>query len=151
MPTLGDFLVFIANVMGIPVSALPTNAPIITYAFDWAMAVVDDQLAGVPYISGSWSQYAIAVYNLAGDRIINFATDQTGQTYFADLRNTLKINAFTPGIVSSTADSSTSTSLEVPDFFKGMTLEDLQLLKTPYGRQYMAIAQKYGKTIWGLS
>jgi hypothetical protein len=71
--------------------------------------------------------------------------------YFAKLRKDLKLNTFVPGVVSSTSDLSTSVGLDNPDFFKNLTLDQLQLLKTPYGQRYLAIAQKYGPTVWGLT
>lgn len=71
--------------------------------------------------------------------------------FFADARRVLKLNSFTPGIVGSTSDLSTSVSLDVPEFFKHLTLDQLQLLKTPYGRAYLRLAQRYGPTVWGIT
>lgn len=73
------------------------------------------------------------------------------EQFFANVRQKLKLNSFVPGVVGSTSDLSTSVGLDNPDFFKHLTLADLQLLKTPYGRQYLSLAQKYGPTIWGLT
>lgn len=75
------------------------------------------------------------------------ATEQ----YFAAARKSFKLAGFAPGIISSTSDAGTSASFDNPDFAKGLTLFDLQLLKTPWGRAYLNIAQKYGPTIWGMS
>jgi hypothetical protein len=52
--------------------------------------------------------------------------------------------------VQSAADESTSDALTVPDFVKGLTMQNLQQIKTPYGRQYMAITQELGP-VWGMS
>lgn len=73
------------------------------------------------------------------------------ETYFATIRRQFKLASTVPGVIASTSDLSTSVSLDNPDFMKGLTLENLQLLKTPWGRAYLSIAQKYGPTIWGLS
>lgn len=73
------------------------------------------------------------------------------ETYFAQLRTKFNLGIFAPGVVASASDVSTSTGLLNQDFMKGLTLEDLQLLKTPWGRAYMAIAQKIGPTIWGVA
>lgn len=73
------------------------------------------------------------------------------EQYFSRLRRQLKINSFVPGVVGSTSDVSTSVGLDNPDFMKGLTLEDLQLLKTPFGKTYLSIAQKAGPSIWGLT
>jgi hypothetical protein len=53
-------------------------------------------------------------------------------------------------VVVSADDASTSGSFNIPEQFNGLTIGDLQNLKTPYGRQYLAIAQKYGE-LWGIS
>jgi hypothetical protein len=71
--------------------------------------------------------------------------------YFAALRRNFKIGQFVPGMIASTNDSSTGMSLDNPDFMKGLTLYDLQVAKTPWGRAYLAIAQKAGPNLWGLS
>jgi hypothetical protein len=71
--------------------------------------------------------------------------------YFAKARKAFKLNTFVPGVVSSTSDLSTSVGLDNPDFFKNLTLDQLQLLKTPWGQRYLSIAQKYGPSVWGLT
>jgi hypothetical protein len=73
----------------------------------------------------------------------------TGQ-YFANVRRQFKMSAFVPGVIASSSDLSTSASMDNPAFMQGLTLFDLQLLKTPFGRAYAAIAMRYG-TIWGLT
>lgn len=144
-PNVSDYLLFIRNVMGVSTTQLPDDSPYIQYSFDNALEVVNQDLAIM-----SSRMYTLAVYNLGGDYLINYAPDQPGQTYFADLRKAFKINAFVAGVISSASDEGTSESLTVPEAFQHLTLADLQNLKTPYGRQYLAIAQRYG-TIWGLS
>ena len=143
-PTQAGFTAFIRNVMGIPTSALPDSSPTITWALEIAQTIVNVQLNLVPGI------YTLAVYNLAGDNLVNYATDQPNQTHFADLRSQLGLSNFTAGVVSSTSDSGTSVSLATPEFMKTLTLSDLQNLKTPWGRNYLAFAQRYG-TAWGIS
>lgn len=99
--------------------------------------------------------YTLAVYNLAADRLINFANDSeilANQTYFSDLREKkYKLSSFAPGVVASSSDEATATSLLNPEQMKNLTIMDLQTLKTPYGRQYMAFAQMWGQGIWGLT
>lgn len=73
------------------------------------------------------------------------------EQFFANIRRAFKINQFVPGMVASTSDLTTSVGLDNPDFMKHLTLEQLQLIKTPWGRRYLEIAQKYGPTIWGLT
>lgn len=72
------------------------------------------------------------------------------ETYFATLRRQFNLAGFVPGVISASNDESTGQSILNPEFMKGLTLGNLQNLKTPYGRQYLAFAQDYGQ-IWGVS
>lgn len=144
-PTPAGFLQFIRSVMGINTTVLPDGSQSITDAYDMAVAIVNLTLNVVPAV------YTLAVYNLAGDNLVNWAMDVAGQTYFAELRKELGVNNFAAGVVTSASDESTSTSLATPDYMKKLTLSDLQNLKTPYGRQYLAFAQRYGPGAWGVS
>ena len=98
-----------------------------------------------------WSPYAMAVYNLAGDRLVNFAQDQVGQTFFQTMRTNLGLNSFVGGVISATADNGTSQSMVVPEAMETLTFSDLSTLKTPWGRQYLGMAQDYGAGPWGIS
>ena len=143
-PTLAGFIMFIRNVMQIPSSILPDNNPVISASYEYSLETVNYMFTITELA------YVQAIYNLAGDTLINYGEDITPSTVFADIRTAYKINSFVPGIVSSTSDNGTSTSLITPDFFQNLTLSDLQLMKTPYGRAYLAIAQKAGN-LWELS
>ena len=147
-PNTTDYLSFIRNIMGIPVAALPDDDAVIQYSFDASISGAN--LAFNAVAMGQSTVYASAVYNLAGDMLINFANDQEGRTYFKELRARFNINNFQPGVIASSSDSGTSTSLLNPEFMRTFTLSDLQNLKTPFGRQYLMIAQAQG-TLWGLS
>jgi hypothetical protein len=155
IPTAAGFLVFIRQQMGISTAVLPDTSPYVGWAFNVAVEIVNLQLDCIsPLI------YGLAVYNLAADNLINYAQDLPGApiidgsqppaAFFQALRQSWDITGFVPGVITSSADVSTSESLLVPDFMKGLTLADLQNLKTPYGRQYLAFAQRIG-TNWGLS
>lgn len=158
-PTLADFLTFVRNVMGVPVLALPDNSPYLTYAFNIACMIVNPVLRCVqvpvpPGISQSWGYYSLAVLNLSGDNLINWAQDVPPSTYFKDLRASgdggYGVSEFVAGVISAAADNDTSTSIQVSDTLKNLTLSNLQQLKTPYGRMYLSLAQDYG-SIWGLT
>ncbi len=95
--------------------------------------------------------YTKAVYNLAADRLINFGVDVAGQTILADFRNKFQLLTLETGTIGSASDQGTSGSYVVPSQMNSFTFDDIQLQKTPFGRQYMAIAQKYGQSIWALS
>lgn len=160
-PTLAGFLSFIRNVMGISTNDLPDASPVINMALAVAMSIVNRALyavslpmtdtAGVELISQPESIYTLAVYNLAGDNLVNYAPDQQGRDYFQDLRKKLNINGFVSGVISGSSDQGTSQQLVVQEAAKNFTLANLQSLKTPWGRQYLAFAQTYGPTSWGLS
>jgi len=161
-----DFTTFLQNVVGIDPLNLPPTAPVIGYAFNIALSIVNPALAamsgnyfasGVPYNLGVTTPnvlYALAVYNLGADRVINYAPDQTvggvTRTYFKEIREALGISVFVPGVIASSGNSPTSQSTLNPEFMKTMTLGDLQNLKTPWGREYLNYAMQYG-TLWGLS
>lgn len=150
-PTIAGFTAWIRIVMGVSASILPDGAPIIGYAYETALAVTNHWLANMPGLI-----YKYAVYNLGGDNLVNFAPDPPANvppnspTFWADLRKGFGINNFTAGVVSASSDNGTSSNLEVIEGAKNFTLEDLQHLKTPWGRQYTAWAMQYG-TLWGLS
>lgn len=157
--SLANYLAFLRTSVRVPVPALPDNSPWIQWTYNYALQIVNVVLKTVPgppsppsppASPNAWTLYDLAVYNLATDTLINWCPDQAGQTYFVNARTGFEINTFVAGVVQSTGDESTNESLLVPDFFKGLTMSDLQLLKTPYGRFYLSIAQKTGP-IWGLS
>lgn len=156
MPTLAGFLAFIREVMGIDPLYLPDNSPVIGYAFQVALGVVNPALcsACLPSFAGgppSTNIFTLAVYNLGGHNVIAFAPDQAGRDFFETTREKLGINKFSPGVVSSTSDQATATSLLNPEFMRNLTIDNLDNLRTPWGRQYLAFAQKYGPSVWGCS
>lgn len=95
--------------------------------------------------------YDFAVYNLATDRLVNWAPDIANQTYFSDLRRDMKLEAPSLGVKTSGSDQGTSSSLLNPEFMRQLTLADLQTLRTPWGREYIGIAQSFGSDVWGLT
>ena len=156
MITIAEFLNFIRNVMGISTTNLPDNSPAIPIALAIAEDLTNPALKAIQSPSCSTlgytgpSIYELAVYNLGGDNLINFAQDVPGGTFFQQARQSYGINAFVAGVISSTSDNGTGESMLVPDALKGLTLQNLQQLKTPYGRQWLYFSQAYG-TLWGLS
>ena len=153
-PNLSDFLLFLGTVQ-IPVAALPANSAWPGYAFTQAQALVPCD-AGIPGIT-----FSLATYNCATHQLFLITPDQTGQTYFASARSNAAPQGGQPGgfaliqpssgLVASTSDESTSTTLANPDWVKGMTITQLGFAKTPWGREYLGYLQSYGSTIWGLT
>lgn len=152
-PTPSGFLEFIRNQMGVPTAALPDNSIYITWSYDEAIETVNRNIQRAAPI-----MYLRAVYNLAASLLINSAQDvvqdpplPTGTLgYFATIRQALGLNSLLAGLVSSASDEGSSGSLATPDFIKNLSLSELALIKDPYGRAYLSIAQKYG-TVWGLN
>lgn len=147
-PTLAGFLAWVRSAMGVPTSALADDSVYLGYAFDVALALVNLQIQTSDDTGGLI--YMLAVYNLGGDNLVNWAQDVPPSTYWADLRDKMDILDFFPGVVSATGDQGTSTSIQVIENLKNLVLGDLQNLKTPWGRQYLNFAMQLG-TGWGIS
>lgn len=149
-PTLAGFQAFVTDIMAVPTAALSLTAPAVGFSFNVSMLTVNTDLNFV-------GLYAPAVYNLAGSLLLNFAPDGTGtdpkSTYFEEARSSegYDLIGFSSGVVAASGDQGTSVSLVVPEAYQGLTTDDLQRLKDPYGRQYVAWAQMAGPTIVGLS
>lgn len=145
MADQAGFLAFIRGVAGIDTTALPDASPAISTAYIYSIEVTNLFIECI-----SQPMYDMAVYNLGVDYLLNWAPNSGASTYFTDARLAMGLNSFVAGVVSSSADESTSEALLVPDAFKTFMLSDLQALKTPFGRQYLAIAQRFG-TLWGIT
>lgn len=161
-PTEAGFLAFIRQVMGISSTYLPDDSVTIPFVYNYAIGTVNLAIDCLPVNNPAQpSTYALAVYNLAGDRLLNFAQDQedvvyktvdgVGYGFFAYTRKALNLTGFTPGVIQSTNDLTTGGSYVVPEAFKELTIGDLSNLKTPYGQWYLSIAQDYGPSEWGIS
>ena len=153
-PTLGGFILFIRDGMGISSTVLPDGAWAINFCYELSLLVVNQWLnCAIPQL------YTQAVYNLAGDNLFTYGTDLpdappipgSESPFFEFYRSKFNINGFVSGVISSASDESTSEGMVVGDWASKVTLQDLQTLKTPYGRAYMAIAQQAGDAIWGLT
>jgi hypothetical protein len=144
-PNTTDLYTFLTTVVGVPTAALPSNS---TY-LPWALSYAEEKTLLVLYAIGQ-DYYCFAVYLLATSFLLNWCPDQSGQTYFAGLRKTWNLTGFVGGTIQSSADVSTSESLLTPDFLKGLTLDQLQALKDPFGRQWLSMMQSNGP-IWGIS
>lgn len=144
-PTQAGYLIFLRAGVGIPASALPDNSPAIAISLAIACEITYPLLNCL-----APNVYTAAVYNLAADRLINFAPDQQGQCYFGNIRRDLNLNSFVPGVIESSSDEATSQTFAIPDSLRHLQILDLQNLKTPYGRTYLGYAQMTG-TLWGLN
>ncbi len=174
-PSLAGFTDFIFNRMQVPTTALANTDPLINEIYNYSLQTVNVNLSGIPQppfpspyplpaapsLNPYPSLYAIAVYNLGGDALVNVALDQSNAPtiagtnpaakFWAYTRSLYKIDSFLAGVVQSTSDNGSSTSLQLPEMMAQLNLMDLQTLKTPWGRRYMQIAQQMGPTDWGIS
>ncbi len=144
VPNVADYTIFILN-QGITTTYLPDNSPYI----QWTLTIAQDVVINVDQMPPIL--YVLAVYNYALARLIAICPDQTGQTFFADLRTKYGILNFIGGVISSSSDEGTSESITVLDSLKDLQIGQLQLLKTPYGQYYLDYAQAYGSTIVDLT
>lgn len=141
MPDLAGFILFVRNTMGVSADVLPDDDPSIANAFALSKAWVNHDIACISAVL-----YAQAVYNLAASFLLNFGPESV----FGQKREELGLINFTAGVISASSDESTSQTRAVSDALKNLSLADLQQLKDPWGRWYLAIAQQYGD-LWGLS
>jgi hypothetical protein len=148
-PTFAGFKAWVAAIMGVPSGSMPDDTTL-QAAYDEALNLAYLELQGVPSQSSSMSIYAMAVYNLGGAILVEIAMDNPNSTYWQDLRNGLNINNFTPGLINSAHDQGTSQGMYILPVFSGLTMFNLQLLKTPWGRAYLMFAGQWGP-IWGLT
>ena len=95
--------------------------------------------------------WVLATYNLGMHVLLRIAQDVSGQTFFQTNRATFKLGSFVSGVLSASNDENTGVQLVVPEAFKKLSLGNLDLLKTPYGQEYLMYIQQYGPTIVGVS
>jgi len=151
-PTFAGFEWFVSNIMAVPGSSMP-DPTWLQVAYDESLNLTYTELGNVPSQPTTPTIYAFAVYNLGCALLLEFAQDDPANptnTFWTNLRQQLGINSFSFGLITSAADQGTSESSYIPETIKGMTLMDLQLAKSPWGRKYLMIAGQWG-TLWGLT
>lgn len=114
------------------------SSPWPTYAYNQAIA----RVLSIPGVASI--EYTLAVYNCAGHILLRITPDMAGQTYFATARTNFQLLSLVPGVITSSSDQGTSESFRVPEQFANLTVGDLDMLKTPWGREYLAYAQDFG-------
>lgn len=160
-PTFSGFTSWVYGVMGVPAAWLPSDSPSLGYAYNTSTALVNPMIQQVP-----GPLYLQAVYNLGGHLLATWAADpvpwpgtppapyitvdDVAYGFFAYLRKVNNILGYTTGTVNSSSDEGTSVGLVVPKQAENLTLSQLQLTSTPWGRRYLGIAQSVG-TNWGIS
>ena len=143
-PNLADFTTYATN-QGVVASYTTSTSDYFEWAFNRAMA----QALCAPTIVAI--EYVLAVYNLGVDRFVRRAMDDGQGTFYSGQRSNFGILEFKPGVVMASGDGPTSQTLVVPDYYKGLPMWAQELLKTPWGREYIAYAQMYGPYVVGVS
>lgn len=156
-PSESDFLDYIRNYVGISSTYLPDDSDWIGFSYDLSISTVNEDIADFP-----GTIYSLAVYDLGTDILFNYAQDESDATtyetdtngvawtYFSYMRKVYGIYNFTAGVLTGSGDAGTSGTIAVSDALKELSIADLQNLKTPWGRRYLATAMKCG-TLWGIS
>ncbi len=143
-PTLAGYVSFL-RAAGFNTTVLPDNSPFIPLSYNLSVETANCYFSLV-----STTIYEQMVYCLATSLLIANAPDQVGQTFFADMRKKWNIGNFVAGVATSASDQGTAVGLAVSDALSNLTIMDLENLKDPWGRQYLAWAQNFG-TVWGLT
>ena len=139
--SLSGFIAFVRADMSVSAGQVPDDSQSLSLAYGGAVEWVNRDIEVVmPNL------YTVAVYNLAASFLVNCGTESV----FSDFRSKLGLNDFKPGVITGAGDNATSAQRLVPDFFKDLSLADLQMLQDPWGRRYLMIAQQFG-SLWGLS
>jgi len=144
-PNLTDFTNWVYAYIGVTVQALPLNSPWPGYAFNQAQSLVPC------YSTVSAIQFVLATYNCAGHILLKITPDQQGQAFFAGVRKDMKLLEPQIGAIVSSSDNGSSNSFAVGDGMRNMTIGDLDFMRTPMGRDYLAYLQDFGPGVWGLS
>lgn len=144
-PTLDGFTTFCRTIAGITTDVMPDGDPGFDRAFSIAQGMVPCEMNLLDSTIFTDCTYCWGVSVL-----VQFQQDQPGETFFADMRSAYGVNNLVPGVISSTADEATSTSLTVGRSLSNLSLTDLQRIKDPFGRQAIAYLMDLG-TSWGLT
>lgn len=154
-PTLDGFTTWVRDVMGADTTVLPDDSIYLQYAYYVAIEIVNLQLQ-----KASALIYRLAVYNLGGSNLINWAQDPLGSPivpgsepplqYWAFLRKQYGTANFVAGTISAAYDQGTGESIATVEGLTNLTIGQLQLLRDPFGRTYLGYAQAAG-SLWGLS
>lgn len=144
-PTLVGFTAFCRNVAGITEAVMPNDDPGFQIAFDVGVAWIPCVLNQI-----SPAIYTYTVYQWGVSWLLQWQNDQDGQDFFTTMRSRYGVNNLVAGVISSTADEATSTSLTVGRALSDLDLVSLQEIKNPYGRAAVATLMSLGP-VWGLS
>lgn len=144
-PTLEGFTAFCRDVAGIDENAMPDGNAGFQIALNVGVAWIPLVLKQI-----DCTIYTYTVYQWGVSWLLQWQSDQEGETFFQDMRSRYGVNNLVPGVISSTSDESTATSLTVGKALSDLDLVSLQEIKNPFGRAAVATLMSLGP-IWGLT
>lgn len=144
-PTIAGFEAYCRNPVGITDVVMPVDDPGFALWFAIALEWIPLQLRTV-----SPTLYTYCVYDWGVSVLLQFQQDQAGQAYFKDMRKDFGVYNLVAGAISADADESTSVTLTLGKSMSDLSLQDLQRVKDPYGRNAIATLMSLG-SLWGLS
>ncbi|MCO4880241.1 hypothetical protein [Paraburkholderia caribensis] len=143
------FIEFQRTTVGIPVDVTPDQSPQMQMAYQIACGWIPCELQ----LINPQAFYQLAVDCGGASFLINWGVDTpTAQdpNFYKSLRTKYNTAGSFQGVITSASDDGTSDSFQVPDWVKNATMQDLQWLKDPFGRQLLGMLQQMG-SLWGLS
>ena len=115
---------------------------------------IDDSLAMALESTADYSRlgfclyYDQLVYLLAFNNLVVMSCLPA----LAAIRSATGVDSMSSGFVQSASDVTTSASALIPDFFKNLSMYEMGLMKTPWGRRYLEIASRFKAiAMWGVS
>lgn len=146
-------LITIAQDYSVPIASLTWSSNIVTAVTAISNNFISGNtviVSGVVPLGYNGSQIILVAnsthftYNLYTNPGSEIISGFVGFNLFVNLRQYYHLNNFVAGVVKSAYDESTGESLETPNWVSNLSLNDLDILKTPYGRFYAQYAQKFG-------
>lgn len=143
-PNQADFNTFVYN-QGVTTDQLPSDSDYLTWAFQYGVNLTN-YVDGLPVPT-----YPLACYNAGFHYLLRITPDQPGQTFFADNRTKYNLLTFVAGAVTSSGDQGTQDTLSGSEGLSNLSLLGMDMLKTPWGNEWLFYSQAYGPTVIGLT
>ena len=143
-PNQTDFNTFV-YAQGVTTAQLPTNSDYLAWAFNYGVNLT----SSVPNLPAP--AYPLACYNGGFHYLLRITPDQAGQSFFADARKTYNLLTFVAGAVTSSGDQGTQDALSGSEALSNLSLLGMDMLKTPWGNEWLFYSQAYGPNVVGLT
>lgn len=144
-PTLAGFEAYCRDPAGINTTVMPVNDPGFALWYAIALEWIPLELCQISPLL-----YTYCVYDWGVSVTLQFQQDQAGQTFFRDMRNDFGVYNLVAGAISADADEATSVTMTLGKSMSNLSLQDLQRVKDPFGRNAIATLMSLG-SLWGLT